>query len=191
MIQQLEINAQGGLFAYLSAAGLYSNRHRTMSKSETSEPSYDPDAARAADGPPGRVLALDLGAKRIGVAISDELRLTVRPLPNIKHANWKQLLRDVLELCERFDVRHVVVGLPLKLDGTEGDAAIESRRVARNLSLALPAPVSLQDERHTSYDAEGRLRADKKSRSEVARRVDGEAAALILSDYLSREHDIT
>lgn len=161
-----------------------------MSPSRTKERPQDLDAARE-DEAPGRVLALDLGAKRVGVAISDELRLTIRPLQTIKRANWKQFLRDIVELCERFDVKHVVIGLPLKLDGTVGDAAIEARRIARNLSLSLPAPVSLQDERHTSYDAEGLLRADKKSRQEVARRVDGEAAALILSDYLSSAHRST
>ena len=142
-----------------------------------------------ADDATGRVLALDLGTVRVGVAVSDELRLTVRPLPALKRTNWKQLVRDVAELCRSFDVKRVVLGLPLRLDGSEGDAAAAARRVARNLGLSLPVPVSLQDERHTSHDSQLRLRAEELPRDEIARRIDGEAAALILSDYLSSERE--
>ena len=149
---------------------------------EGSEPGPADDAA-------GRVLALDLGTVRVGVAVSDELRLTVRPLPALKRTNWKQLVRDVAELCRSFDVKRVVLGLPLRLDGSEGDAAAAARRVARNLGLSLPVPVSLQDERHTSYDSQLRLRAEELTKDEIARRIDSEAAALILSDYLSGERE--
>ena len=132
----------------------------------------------------GRVLALDLGLKRVGVAVSDELRLTVRPLPAVARNSWKQLLRTLAQLCEQFDVESVVIGLPLRLDGTEGDAATEARRIARNLSLSLPVAVHLQDERLTSKEAESRLRAAGCNERQVKERVDSEAAALILSDFL-------
>ena len=159
-----------------------------MSKPDNSGRSQEPAPGRDASAP-GRVLALDLGTVRVGVAVSDELRLTVRPLPALKRTNWKQLVRDVAELCSSFDVKRVVLGLPLRLDGSEGDAATEARRVARNLGLSLPVPVCLQDERHTSSDSELRLRAEELTRDEIARRVDGDAAALILSDYLSGERE--
>lgn len=133
----------------------------------------------------GRVLALDLGTKRVGVAVSDELCLTTRPLPTLARVGWKQLLRQIAELCARFDVRTVVIGLPLSLDGSEGDAAREARRVARNLSLSLPVAVRLQDERLTSRAAEEGLRAAGCGADEIKERVDGEAAALILRDYLA------
>lgn len=136
--------------------------------------------------PAGRLLALDLGARRVGVAVSDELRLSVRPLPAIARASWKKLLCEIAELCRSFDARGVVVGLPLNLDGTEGEAALEARRIARNLSLSLNIPVHLQDERLTSRAAEQTLRDARASASEVASRVDGEAAALILSDFLTK-----
>jgi putative pre-16S rRNA nuclease len=136
--------------------------------------------------PAGRLLALDLGARRVGVAVSDELRLSVRPLPAIARASWKKLLSEIAELCRSFDAKGVVVGLPLNLDGTEGEAAQEARRIARNLSLSLNLPVYLQDERLTSRAAEQTLRDSGASASEVASRVDGEAAALILSDFLAR-----
>lgn len=134
----------------------------------------------------GRLLALDLGARRVGVAVSDELRLSVRPLPPLARASWKKLLGEIVELCRSFDAKGVVVGLPVNLDGTEGEAAAEARRVARNLSLSLNLPVHLQDERLTSRDAERTLRTAGATDSEVAARIDGEAAALILSDFLAK-----
>jgi putative Holliday junction resolvase len=132
----------------------------------------------------GRLLALDVGTKRVGVAVSDELRLTVRPLPALARTNWKRLLREVSELCEQFDVEKVVVGLPLRLDGGEGEAATEARRFARNLGLSLRRAVVLQDERLTSKEAEGALRGEGLSEREVKARVDSAAAAIILRDYL-------
>ena len=135
---------------------------------------------------PGRLLALDLGARRVGVAVSDELRLTARPLPALRRSNWKKLLREIGEMRGRFDARGVVVGLPLRLDGTEGEAAAEARRIARNLELSLGVPVFLQDERFTSREAETDLRAERLTHDEVKAQVDSTAAALILRDYLAR-----
>lgn len=142
--------------------------------------------APSRDRPEGRVLAIDLGQKRVGLAVSDELRLTARALPCVQRSSWKELLRVILEHVGSFDVREVVIGLPLSLDGTESEAAAEARRVARNLALSTRLPVRLQDERLTSKAAEERLRGEGFSEREVKDRVDGEAARLILLDYLSR-----
>jgi putative holliday junction resolvase len=138
---------------------------------------------------PGRLLALDMGSKRVGVAVSDELRLTARPLPALKRTPWKRLVGDLSELCREFDVRALVLGLPLRLDGSEGDAAREVRRVARNLGLSLNLPVIFQDERLTSKTAEASLRDEGVQRSEAAARVDSESAAIFLRDYLGRQND--
>lgn len=146
-----------------------------------------PEDSRPSDTPAGRLLALDLGARRVGVAVSDELRLSVRPLPPLARASWKKLLGQIAALCRSFDAKGVVVGLPVNLDGTEGAAAAEARRVARNLALSLSLPVHLQDERLTSRDAEQSLRRDGATDGEVAARIDGEAAALILNDFLAKE----
>lgn len=137
-------------------------------------------------------MALDLGTRRVGVAVSDETGLAVRPLAALQRTNWKRLLKAISELCEQFDVGRVVIGLPLRLDGTEGEAAAEARRIARNLSLSLALPVDLQDERLTSRAAEEHLRAEGLSREEVKERVDSAAAAIILRDFLSqseKRHD--
>ena len=137
----------------------------------------------------GRVLALDIGAKRVGVAVSDEMRLTVRPLAALRGTNWKQLVKALSELCVEFDVRQVVLGLPLRLDGVEGEAATEVRRVARKLELSLHLPMDFQDERLTSKAAEASLRREGLGEREVFANADSEAAAIILRDYLSRSSD--
>ena len=134
----------------------------------------------------GRLLALDLGEKRVGVAVCDELQLTVRPLPFLRRTNWKQLLGAVADLLRRFDARALVIGLPLSLDGTEGEAAVQARRLARNFQLSLHVPVFLQDERLTSREAEESLRAVGRRGESLREHVDSEAAAIILRDYLAR-----
>lgn len=134
---------------------------------------------------PGRILSLDLGTKRVGVAVCDELRLTVRPLQALPRTSWKRLLLAISELCERFDAESLVIGLPLRLDGTEGDAAREARRIARNLLFSLKLPVHLQDERLTSKEAEDTLREAGYRGTEITSRVDSEAAAIILRDFLT------
>jgi putative Holliday junction resolvase len=133
----------------------------------------------------GRLLALDLGAKRVGVAVCDEMRLTARPLPAIPRESWKKLVGAVARLVRDFDARGLVLGLPLRLDGTEGDAALETRRLARNFQLTLGLPVHLQDERLTSRAAIETLRDAQRSDAEIAADVDSEAAAIILRDFIS------
>jgi putative Holliday junction resolvase len=134
----------------------------------------------------GRLLSLDWGTKRVGVAVSDELQLTVKPLAPLGRTNWKTLLRQISDLRHSFDAQGVVIGLPLKLDGTEGDAALEARRIARNLSLSLDVPVHLQDERLTSHAAEEDLRDAGVSGAKLIARLDSEAAAIILRDFISQ-----
>ncbi len=153
-----------------------------MSK-EFSQESHDPGGPE----PSGRVLALDLGAKRVGVAVSDELRMTVRALPTLPGTNWKRLVKALAKLCEEFDVRRVVLGLPLRLEGGEGDAAARVRDAARKMELTLRLPVDFQDERLTSKEAESALRRAGLSERAVLSNADSEAAAIILRDYLTRK----
>ena len=95
----------------------------------------------------GPVLALDIGEKLVGAAISDERLITTKRLAPLKRSNWKKLLQDVQHLLEVFDAQTIVVGLPLRLDGTDGDAAKNVRRLAMNLAKSVSQPVYLQDER--------------------------------------------
>jgi putative Holliday junction resolvase len=136
---------------------------------------------------PGRLLALDLGQKRVGVAVTDELRISIRPLPALRRTSWKQLVHAVAALVRDFDAQSLVIGLPLSLDGTENLAAQEVKRQAHNLELSLRLPVLLQDERLTSVEAESELRQLGYTQAEVLERIDSHAATLILRDYLWRE----
>lgn len=135
----------------------------------------------------GRLLALDLGAKRVGVAISDELRMTANPLPAIERRSWKGLLRRVAAIIESYDVRGLVIGLPLSLAGTERSAAQEARATAEKFQRSLRVPVYLQDERLTTLAATTRLKAAGRSPREIKRQVDSESASLILGDFIANK----
>jgi putative Holliday junction resolvase len=137
----------------------------------------------------GPILALDPGEKLVGAAVSDEKLITIKRLPPLKRSNWKKLLQDVLSLIERFDVRTIVIGLPLSLDGRHGEAAERVERVAQNLARSVSLPVYLQDERLTSFEAMENLKAEGKRREEIPALIDGEAAALILRDFLRTDQD--
>ncbi len=131
-------------------------------------------------------MSLDIGTKRVGVAVSDELRITIRPLTFIERTSWKKLLKAVIRVISDFDAKAVVLGLPLRLDGTEGDASQEIRRLYKNFLASLTVPVFLQDERLTSRAAKEKLRDEGYSEKETKQLVDGEAAVLILQEFLSR-----
>jgi putative Holliday junction resolvase len=161
--------------------------HQAVGKFTLSLPLNDHNSVRAGKtNPPGRLLAIDLGAKRVGVAACDELRMTVRPLAAIQRASWKDLLRQVSEQIETFEARGLVIGLPLNLDGSEGAAAAEAREIAEKFRRSLGLPVYLQDERLTTQEARTRLKSTR-SPQEIERDVDSEAAAVILQDFLGHE----
>lgn len=137
----------------------------------------------------GPILALDPGEKLVGAAVSDENLITIKRLPPLKRSNWKRLLQDVLSLIERFDVKTIVIGLPLSLDGTQGEAAQKVQRLSQNLARSVSLPVFLQDERLTSFEAMENLKAEGKRHEEIPALIDGEAAALILRDFLRTDQD--
>ena len=150
------------------------------------EPRKIPGSSPAPPDAPGRLLALDLGAKRIGVAVSDELRITTRPLPVITRQSWKELLRHVASLIQSFEAKGLVIGLPLRLDGGEGTAAESVRSVAEKFRLSLTVPIFLQDERLTTFAAQSDLKTAGRDESESKREVDSAAAAIILRDFIDR-----
>lgn len=134
--------------------------------------------------PTGPILALDLGDKLVGAAVSDDRLVTIKRLPPIKRSNWKRLLQDVVTLIQRYDAKTVVIGLPLNLDGTSGEAAAKARQVAGNLARSVSQPVYLQDERLTSFEATENLKAEGYKPDEIPDLIDGEAAAMILRDFI-------
>jgi putative Holliday junction resolvase len=140
---------------------------------------------------PGRVLAIDLGQARIGLALSDPLGLTGQPLETLTRIGPRRDLRQIEDRIRRHEVTTVVVGLPLKLSGEAGSAAALARDFADRLSRRIdPIRVELWDERLTTVQAErtmisGRVR--RKRRKEI---VDALAASLILQSYLDARSEM-
>lgn len=135
----------------------------------------------------GRILALDLGTKRIGVAVSDELQITVRAVCVVERKSWKKLLKQIESFLAEFDAVALVIGLPYNTDGSESEMSLEARRLARNFSLSLNVPIFLQDERVTTYEARGRLWKLGLNEKQMRERLDGEAAAIILGDFIEHK----
>lgn len=148
------------------------------------------------------ILAMDYGRARIGLAIGDEQTSLARPLGTLVRVNRNEDMRRLRELIREHAVRQVVVGLPLRLDGTRGEMAEEAERFARRVGKQLGVAVEMVDERLTSWEAErlmeersGRvLRAQhgihKKRTGDKGVSVDSLAATVILQEYLARR-DVT
>lgn len=132
----------------------------------------------------GRVLALDPGTRRIGVAVSDPARILASPLEVIEGSDPLPRLR---ELVAHYEPDVVVVGLPTSLSGTEGPAAVAARRFAQEVAEALEVPVELVDERFTTRTAESAMVEGGVRRRERRGKVDKVAAAVILQQYLERQ----
>ena len=137
-----------------------------------------------------RVLGVDPGSVRTGVAVADdELRIAL-PLRTLTHRGLAQAVRQLAEIVANEHAEQVVIGLPLSLDGRDGDAARKARRFAAELSAYVGATVVMWDERMSSVSAERALRTLGLPGRERRRVVDQAAAALILQSYLDqgREH---
>lgn len=133
---------------------------------------------------PGRVLGLDVGSARIGVAVSDPERRVALPAGTIRVAGGIQDLRAVAGLVERYEVTEVVVGHPLSLSGERGPAAAHAEEFADGLRAVLDVPVVLHDERLTTVQAERDLAAAGARGRDRRRAVDQAAASIILRSYL-------
>lgn len=132
-----------------------------------------------------RILALDYGTKRIGVALSDELRWTAQPLETFERRTLDRDLAHIASLVASHDVGRVVLGLPLQLDGREGPAVQAMREFAERLAAQLSVPLVLWDERMTTRSAEDLLIAADVSRKKRKGAVDRVAAAILLQGYLA------
>ncbi len=132
----------------------------------------------------GRVLCLDYGHKRIGVSISDPLRLTAQPLDTWTGLGVNALVQKLRELVPKESVETIVVGFPLTLGGRKGHLARSVERVAERIRADLAVPVRLWDERLSSVQAERILRQLDRHPSRCKTAVDKLAAVLILQSYL-------
>ena len=133
-----------------------------------------------------RYLGLDLGTRRIGVAVSDELGFTAQPLQTLEPKTEDEALAAIRSLLDRYGVREVVVGFPKNMNGTLGPAAEQALAFAKRLEAGGLAKVTLWEERLTSRAAERLLIEADVRRSKRKRAVDQMAAVLILQGFLDR-----
>jgi putative Holliday junction resolvase len=131
-----------------------------------------------------RYLGLDVGRATVGLALADDVLRTARALRTLRRAGDGPLFEVLRKVAEEYEVTQVVVGLPLHMDGTEGDSARLARGFARKLEDTLHLPVALHDERLSTFEAEGRLRAQGLRAREQRAVIDAEAAAVILQGWL-------
>ena len=132
----------------------------------------------------GRVLALDLGEKRVGVAISDPLGWTAQGLPTLARSETDRESGPLDQLILEHEVERLVVGLPLRLDGSEGTAALAARRCAAVFERRFSLPVELWDERLTTAEADHVMRLAGVNRRRRQQASDRLAATLLLQSWL-------
>ena len=139
-----------------------------------------------------RVLALDVGERRVGIAISDPTGALARPLQAVVRSSREEDFAAIAAIVAEYGVSLVVVGLPLSLDGTEGPQARRIAGYAEGLADCLPTQLVLWDERFTTAEAEEILRQyrseKKRRRARASGELDAIAAAVILQSYLDSRY---
>jgi putative holliday junction resolvase len=160
----------------MTTALLSAVRGNSVLRSETPPPNV----------PAYRILAIDYGRKRIGLAISDELGRTAQPLDVLIHKNRREDIRRLREICREHGVRHILVGHPLHITGEAGEMANETARFANRLGKELGIAVELADERLTSWEAQQITNEIGSTRPRKAP-VDAVAAAILLREYLDKK----
>ncbi|HEY7825774.1 MAG TPA: Holliday junction resolvase RuvX [Candidatus Acidoferrales bacterium] len=148
----------------------------------------EPASAEARASDSRRILAVDYGRKRIGLALSDEMELTAQPLAILERVNRREDLRRLRDICRRHSVGRILVGHPVHMSGAAGEMAEEAARFAQRLHKELGIEVELLDERLTSWEAaqivaetRGAGRPKDKPRDDVA-------AAILLREFLEQKH---
>jgi putative Holliday junction resolvase len=134
---------------------------------------------------PSRIMGLDVGSKRTGVAIADELEITAGPVGFV--ARGPRDRDEFRTLIARYDVDRLVVGLPASMSGREGPQAADVRAYAEELAAALALPITYWDERLTSTMAHRSLVDSGARRSKRREQIDAVAAAIMLQNYLDAE----
>lgn len=131
-----------------------------------------------------RLLALDVGDKRIGVAVSDATRMLVRPVETVHRKNMLADVARISKLAQEHEVAAVVIGLPKNMDGTEGEQAAKVRSFAKKLMRETGLTVHFEDERLSTFTATERLVARGVNTGKNRDLVDMEAAVVILQSFL-------
>ena len=131
-----------------------------------------------------RILALDPGTKRIGVAVSDELKMLAQPLEFIPAEPFDAFLMRLKEIIREKEVEIIIVGMPRNMDGSYGPAALKAQEFVAALNAAITVPIKTWDERLTTAQAQRFLIQGGVRRAKRKEKVDKTAAAILLQSYL-------
>jgi putative Holliday junction resolvase len=131
-----------------------------------------------------RILSIDFGEKRIGLAVSDALGITAQGLETVFNTGIKTFLEDLARVCREYSVGEIVIGLPVNMDGSQGPKAKQALAVAEKIKEALKIPVHTWDERLSSRQANRLMIEEGLSRKKQKANSDRLAATLILQSYL-------
>jgi putative holliday junction resolvase len=139
-----------------------------------------------------RVLGIDVGTRRVGLAVSDASRTLARPLATLRVSSVQdaveQVMREVARLASEDEgVSQIVVGIPKRLDGTANEQTRQAEAFVAALGACTTLPIAREDERLTSREAESRLAERERDWRARKLKLDAAAAAIILQDYLDRE----
>lgn len=132
----------------------------------------------------GRILALDVGNRRIGLAVTDELGITAQGLRTLERMSKRRDMETLRKIARKYDVAEIVVGRPVHMSGDLSPQSEKVEKFARELGEALELPIHFYDERLTSWEANEMLDREGLSREERKGRVDQIAATLILQGYV-------
>ncbi len=131
-----------------------------------------------------RILGIDYGTTRIGLAVSDALNITAQPIGYIPNENPEQISKKLTEILQKWDIRTAIIGLPLNMNGTEGLLAPEIREFGKKIQADHNIPVEFVDERLTSREVDRLMIDNGVRRKKRKQKRDTLAAVLILQNYL-------
>ena len=134
-----------------------------------------------------RYLGIDYGQKRTGLAICDAGEMIASPLKVLTVAQ-SELIAGIADIINREKVEAIVLGLPLNMDGTAGHQVRRVQKFAAQMKEYIDIPIHFQDERLSSFDAEGKLAGTELTRKKKKKRLDAVAAASILQSFLDQKH---
>jgi putative Holliday junction resolvase len=135
-----------------------------------------------------RILGLDIGSKRIGVAVSDELGFTAQGIETLNCKGVEDDAAAIAELAEKYNAEEIVVGIPYNMNGSEGPQTDKIRVVVEGIKQRVKVPIREWDERLSTVAAERVLLEADMSRSKRRKVIDKVAAVIILQGYLDRKH---
>lgn len=135
-----------------------------------------------------RILGIDFGEKRLGIAVSDPLYITAQSVEVITRTNIKEDLRRIKDIVEEYKISKIIIGLPLNMNGSKGASAENAEKFGKVLRKEIPVNVEFLDERLTTAQGEKILLAADVSREKRKKHIDKISAQLILQNYMEMHH---